>query len=272
MKPQAFDYIRAESAQEALDALAGLGSDGRILAGGQSLMAVLNMRLAQPAALIDISRAADLDYVREQDGCLAVGAAATQASVEWRAGLADAVPLLAQAFPFISHFQIRNRGTVCGSVAHADPSAELPLVLSALDGQVVLREKRRRRVLPAAEFFQGMLMTARGADELVEEVRFPLARSGTRYAFDEFSARHGDFALVAVAAMADARELTLAVGGVADRPTVRRWPHMPDKDLETAVNDFAWDLGAQDDPHVSAAFRRQLVRRLGVGVLRKVMA
>lgn len=271
MKPQAFDYIRAESAQDAIDALAQLGSDGRILAGGQSLMAVLNMRLTQPAALIDISRTPDLNYVREQDGCLAVGAAATQASVEWRAGLADAVPLLAQAFPYISHFQIRNRGTVCGSVAHADPSAELPLVLAALGGQVVLRGKRRR-VLPAGDFFQGMLMTARAPEELVEEVRFPLARPDTRYAFDEFSARHGDFALVAVAARADAREVTLAVGGVADRPVVRSWPRMPDKDMTAAVNDFAWDLGAQDDPHVSAAFRRQLVRRLGAGVLSKVMA
>src|SRR5690606_38192021 len=125
------DYLAANSAQEAVDLLAELGNDARILAGGQSLMAVLNMRLAQPSALIDISRTADLDYVRIEKGHMAVGAAATQASVEWRADLADEVPLLAQAIPYISHFQIRNRGTVCGSVAHADPSAELPLVLVA---------------------------------------------------------------------------------------------------------------------------------------------
>lgn len=272
MKPHAFDYIRAGAADEAVQALAQLGADGRILAGGQSLMAVLNMRLAQPAALIDISRARDLDYARAQDGYLAVGAAATQAGIEWRPGLAGEVPLLAQAFPFISHFQIRNRGTVCGSVAHADPSAELPLVLAALGGQVVLRGPRRRRVLPAQEFFQGMLMTARGPDELLEEVRFPLARPGARYAFDEFSARHGDFALVAVAAVADADGIAFAVGGVADRPTVRRWPRLSGRDLETALNDFAWELGAQDDAHVSAAFRRQLVRRLGARALAKVMA
>ena len=145
-------------------------------------------------------------------------------------------------------------------------------MLTALGGHVVLRGGRRRRTLPATEFFQGMLMTARGPEELVEEVRFPLARPDTRYAFDEFSVRHGDFALVAVAALADPRGITLAVGGVADRPMARRWPRMTDKQLEAAVNDFAWDLGAQDDPHVSAAFRRQLVRRLGAGVLRKVMA
>jgi 2-furoyl-CoA dehydrogenase FAD binding subunit len=271
MKPQAFDYMRADQAQDAVDALAQLGGDARILAGGQSLMAVLNMRLAQPVVLVDISRAADLDYVKLQDGCLVVGAAATQASVEWRPGLADEVPLLAQAFPHISHFQVRNRGTVCGSVAHADPSAELPLVLAALGGQVVLRHRRKRRIVPAAEFFQGMLMTARAPEELLEEVRYPLAAQGTRYAFEEFSARHGDFAMVAVAAVGDGQGLTLAVGGVADRPVVRRWPRMAGADLASAVNDLAWQLDAQDDAHASAAFRRHLVRRLGLRALEKVM-
>lgn len=271
MKPQAFDYIRADSAQDAVDALAELGSDGRILAGGQSLMAVLNMRLAQPAALIDISRAADLDYVKAENGWLTVGAAATQAKVEWRADLHHEVPMLAQAIPFISHFQIRNRGTVCGSVAHADPSAELPLVLAALGGEVLLRTRRKQRVLPAEEFFQGMLMTARAADEIVEAVRYPMARPDTRYAFDEFSSRHGDFAIVSVAAVADDKQLTLAVGGVADRPTVRRWPRLQASDLEAALNDFAWQLDAQDDAHASAIFRRHLVRTLGARALQRVV-
>ncbi|WP_233235010.1 xanthine dehydrogenase family protein subunit M [Bordetella sp. LUAb4] len=271
MKPQAFDYILAESAQDALDALAETGADGRILAGGQSLMAVLNMRLAQPAALIDISRAADLDYVRVEQGWMTIGAATTQAKVEWRKDLAAEVPMLARAIPFISHFQIRNRGTVCGSVAHADPSAELPLVLVALGGEVMLRTRRKRRTLPAEEFFQGMLMTARAPDELVEAVRYPLAKRGARYAFDEFSSRHGDFAIAAVAAVADEREITLAVGGVADRPTLRRWPRMPAADLIAAVNDFAWQLDAQDDAHATAVFRRHLVRTLGMRALQKVM-
>lgn len=268
MKPPAFDYLRADSADEAVQQLKARGAEARILAGGQSLMAVLNMRLAQPSVLIDISRTADLDYVRVQDGALAVGAAATQGSVEWRATLALEVPLLAQAFPFISHFQIRNRGTVCGSVAHADPSAEIPLVLTALGGQVVLRNARKRRVLPAAEFFQGMLMTARAPDELVEEVRFPLARAEQRTAFTEFSMRHGDFAIVSAAAVADAGGLRLAIGGVADRPTAVHWPAaLRGADLQAALNDFAWDLQAQDDAHASAAFRRHLVRQLGAQVI-----
>ena len=122
----AFDYIRIDSAEEAAALLAELGDDTRILAGGQSLVTVLNMRLAQPACLLDISRCQSLDYVRVERGALVIGAAATQARVQWRDGLATDVPLLAQAFPNISHFQVRNRGTVCGSVAHADPSAELP--------------------------------------------------------------------------------------------------------------------------------------------------
>ena len=167
MKPCRFDYLRAETASEAVECLAQFGEDARVLAGGQSLMPILNMRLAQPGLLLDISRTRDLDYVRVHDARLCIGAAATQASVEWRAGLAAEVPLLHAAFPSISHFQIRNRGTVCGSVAHADPSAELPLVLLALGGEVVLRSARSRRVVPARDFFRGMLQTARAADELV---------------------------------------------------------------------------------------------------------
>ena len=271
MKPAAFDYVRAETADEAVQQLRALGADARILAGGQSLMAVLNMRLAQPSALIDISCTAELDHVRVERGMLTVGAAATQSSVEWRATLADEVPLLAQAFPLISHFQIRNRGTVCGSVAHADPSAEIPLVLLALGGEVVLRNASKRRTLAAIDFFQGMLMTARAPDELLEAVRFPIATAGQRSAFIEFSARHGDFAIVSAAAVADARGLRLAVGGVADRPRLAQWPAgLRGADLEGALNDFAWELEAQDDAHASATFRRHLVRRLGAQVLARV--
>jgi 2-furoyl-CoA dehydrogenase FAD binding subunit len=263
MKPQAFDYARPDSAGEAIALLADAGEDARILAGGQSLMAVLNLRLAQPSVLIDISRLADLNYVRNDGRQLAIGAAATQGSVEWRAGLAGEVPLLAQAFPHISHFQIRNRGTVCGSVAHADPSAELPLVLLALGGEVVLHSSRGRRTVGAADFFQGMLMTARAPDELVEEVRYPLAQGGLRYAFEEFSGRHGDFAVCAVAAVVGADSIRLAVGGVSDRPRLKTWPRLQGADLDGAINDFAWELGARDDHHASARFRRQLVRHLG---------
>lgn len=272
MKPQAFDYVRPESADEVVALLASSGPDARILAGGQSLMAVLNMRLAQPSVLIDVSQVPDLNYVRIKDGYLAIGAAATQASVEWRETLAQEVPLLKLAFPFISHFQVRNRGTVCGSVAHADPSAELPLCLATLGGQVVLRNKKGRRVLAAEEFFQGMLMTARQPDELIEEVRYPLAAAKHGYAFNEFSSRHGDFAIVSVAAVAGLNSVRFGVGGVADRPRVITLPRLQGAALDTAINDFAWELDASDDSHASAVFRRQLVRKLGRDVILKAMA
>lgn len=272
MKPAVFDYLRVDTGDEAVHQLQALGPDARILAGGQSLMAVLNMRLAQPSVLIDVSRTDDLNYVRADRGMLAVGASVTQGQVEWRGSLAREVPLLAQAFPYISHFQVRNRGTVCGSVAHADPSAEIPLVLIALGGEVVVRHAKRRRILAAEDFFQGMLMTARAPDELVEEVRFPLVQPGQRTAFAEFSARHGDFAIVSAAAVVDARGLRFAVGGVADRPRVVTWPaDLKRADLEVALNDFAWELEAQDDAHASAQFRRHLVRHLGAQVIAQAM-
>jgi 2-furoyl-CoA dehydrogenase FAD binding subunit len=263
MKPAPFDYIRADSAEETVGLLARHGEEAKILAGGQSLMAMLNIRLAQPAMLVDISRCRDLDYVRIDKGNLVVGAAATQATVENRASLAAEVPLLSLALPWVSHFQIRNRGTVCGSIAHADPSAELPLCLTALQGEVVLRSKSGRRVLKAEQFFQGMLMTAVKPGEIVEEVRFPLRGEKSGYAFEEMSMRHGDFAIVAVAALATGAEVELTVGGVADRPQRRQWTGLAGADLDAAINDFAWELEAQSDAHASAEYRRHLVRQLG---------
>lgn len=261
MKPAAFDYVRAESRREVLELLAEAGGEARILAGGQSLMAVLNMRLSQPRLLIDVSRVEELAYLREQRGHLAVGAAVRQAQLLRWPSLAQRLPLLAAALPYVGHYQTRNRGTVCGSIAHADPSAELPLCLATLGGEVVLASRRGERVVPAAEFFQGMLMTARAEHELVAEVRFPWAESDKRYRFTEIAMRHGDFALVALAAVIGQGRARLGVGGVADRPVVRELDLAGD--LADQLNTLAWELGAEDDQHASAAYRRQLVRELG---------
>jgi 2-furoyl-CoA dehydrogenase FAD binding subunit len=267
MKPAPFDYVRATSTEHALQSLGYGGEDARILAGGQSLMAVLNMRLAAPQLLVDISSTKDLDFVRRERDHLVVGAAVTQAKVEWRPSLKDEVPLLSLAFPNISHFQIRNRGTVCGSIAHADPSAELPLVIALLNGSIALRSQRGSRLIKAEDFFQGMLMTSRAPDEMIEAVHFPLRRAGERFGFAEFSARHGDYAMVACASVVTDKSIRLAVSGVADRPVVRSWPRLDRSDLKDAINDFSWELNASDDAEVSAAYRRHLVRELGLLVI-----
>lgn len=271
MKPAGFDYLCVETLDEALESLRLYGEQARILAGGQSLMPMLNIRLAQPSFLIDISRCSELDYIRVDGDQLVVGAAVTQAKLQHWPNLAQKVPLLHQAFPFISHFQIRNHGTVCGSIAHADPSAELPLCLTALNGSVVVRSATNRRVVAAETFFQGMLTTTLAPDELIQEVRFPMALPGARYAFDEVSMRHGDFALVAVAAVAAGEDVDLTVGGVADRPRTAKLGRLSGEQLELAINDFAWSLEAQSDTHATAHYRRHLVRQLGLRVIQGVV-
>lgn len=268
MKPAPFNYQCAADQSQALEALYQYGSDARVLAGGQSLMPMLAMRLAQPAWLIDISRTPDLDYVRCSDTHLCIGAAATQAAVHARADLAREVPLLAQALPWISHMQIRSRGTVCGSLAHADPSAELALTLVALGGEVVLTSKAGQRVLQANDFFQGMLQTALADGELLTEARFPLHRPGQRYAFAEFAQRRGDFAIAAVAMVIETTRITLAVGGVEDRPRALQWPLMPEQQLRDAITEFSESLEARDDPHASAQYRRHLAGELAYRALR----
>jgi len=273
MKPASFDYLRPEVPEEALAALGAWGGDAQVLAGGQSLMALLNFRLARPKLLIDISGLEALSGCRIGNGDLVVEASVTQAALAARPSLAQEAPLLALVLPWIGHYQTRNRGTVCGSVAHADPAAELPLALVVLDGDVVLRTRQRRRVLGADDFFRGMLSTARQDDELIEAVRFPLQTPGTGVAFREVSQRHGDFALVACAAVATASRLRFAVGGVAPRPMARDWPATLDGTaLDDALAAFAAELEAGDDLHASAQYRRILVRRLGANVIAEALA
>lgn len=263
MKPASFDYARCGEVREALSLLAEHGEEARVIAGGQSLMAMLNMRLVKPAILIDISGIADLAYVRESSGMIEIGAATTQAELEAWPHLGTNLPLVAAALPNIGHFQTRNRGTVCGSLCHADPSSELPLCLATLSGEAVLRSRRRTRVLPAEEFQTGLLSTAKAPDEMMIAARFPVARKGWGYAFREISRRHGDFAIVALAAAAGGDKVRLGIGGVADKPTVREWDKLDDKQLPDALNDFAWELGGGDDIHATARYRREMVRRLG---------
>jgi 2-furoyl-CoA dehydrogenase FAD binding subunit len=263
MKPRAFDYARPDTVEEAVDLLADYGDDARILAGGQSLLPMLNLRLLDVGVLIDISRIDALDSITDHGDAIEIGAAVTQNKLMAWPPLAQKLPLAAAALPFVGHFQTRNKGTVCGSIAHADPSSELPLALAVLGGEVVLRSKRGIRVLAASEFQQDMLTTARAPDELIAAVRFPVM-TGRGAAFREVARRHGDFAIVAVAAAVENDgAVRLGVGGMAGKPMVRRI----EGDAAAAVGEWADELEGYEDLHASAELRRDLLRNLAPVVI-----
>lgn len=269
MKPAPFDYLCAETLDEALEALAEHGDDAKVIAGGQSLMPMLNIRLVRPSVLIDISRLNELDYMRKNDKRLEIGGIVTQGHLAGKDTLDGMVPLLARALPHIGHFQTRNRGTVCGSLCHSDPSSEIPLCLATLGGSVTLKSKRRDRTVPAAEFQLDMLTTDCRADEIAVAAEFPTLDESAGYAFNEIARRHGDFAIVALAAVASGNTIRLGVGGVAPTPTVREWESLDPDDLDDALNEFAWELGGSDDIHATARYRREIVRRMGADVIRE---
>ncbi len=263
MKPAKFDYLRAASLAEVHDALAGEGSDASVIAGGQTLVPLLSMRMARPKLVLDIMHVRELDGIAVQDDAIRVGAAVRQATLLAWPELAKRQPLLAMVLPWVGHAQTRARGTVCGSAALADPSAEIPLVLTALQGEIDLSSARGQRRVAADEFFTGLMSTAREDDELIAAVRFPCARPGEGHAFREFARRHGDFAIVACAAIAGTASTRFAVGGVADRPAATDFGDLSGPALDDALQEFAMDMEARDDLHATAGQRRDLIRKLG---------
>jgi 2-furoyl-CoA dehydrogenase FAD binding subunit len=268
MKPHPFDYVRADTVEEVVEILAEHGDAARVLAGGQSLLAMLNLRLLEPEVLVDINRIADLSEIREVGGKVEVGAAVTQNRLMAWPALKEKLPLLTVALPFVGHFQTRNRGTVCGSIAHNDPSSEIPLSLAMLQGEVVLRSRRGTRVVPASDFQVGMLMTARQPDEMVTAVRFPV-QTTRRTAFREVARRHGDFAIIAAAAIAEGNRVRFGVGGMAGRPAVREFA--TGIDLGDVMNALAWELEGYEDQHASSRMRRDLLRRVGPAVIEEAL-
>jgi 2-furoyl-CoA dehydrogenase FAD binding subunit len=270
MKPRPFDYVRPDTVDEAVAILAEHGDDARVLAGGQTLLAMLNLRVVEPAVLVDITRIAELDVIREVDGKIEVGAAVTQNRLMAWPELAQKLPLLAAALPFVGHFQTRNKGTVCGSIAHADPASELPLSLAVLEGEVVLHSRRGARALAADQFQQGMLTTAREPDELITGVRFPIVGGGV--AFREVARRHGDFAVVGVAVVAEsASSIRVGVAGMAERPSVSRIKPDGASSIRDAIERLAWELEGYEDIHASARMRRDLLRRIGPVVVEEAI-
>jgi carbon-monoxide dehydrogenase medium subunit len=211
MKLPHVDYEAPKAVSEAVELLAEHLDEASVLAGGQSLIPLLALRLAHPAVLIDINGIAELSGVSATDGWVAIGAMTREYVAEESETLVDTVPLLAAALPLIGHEAIRSRGTIGGSLAHADPAAELPAVARALDAEFVVCGQSGERVVPAAEWFEGYLTTSRRPDELLVEVRFPTAGPGTGISFQEVARRHGDFAIVGLAA-----SLTLSEGAISD--------------------------------------------------------
>src|SRR6201986_923592 len=223
MKLPYVEYEAPTTVAEAVGLLAEHEDEASVLAGGQSLIPLMALRLARPAVLIDINGLTELALVKATDGQVTIGAMTREYVAEDSATVGDTVPLLAAALPLIGHEAIRSRGTIGGSLAHADPAAELPAVALALDAEFVVRSLSGDRVIPAAEGFEGYLATSRRPDELLVEVRFPAARPGTGVAFQEVARRHGDFAIVGLAVslvlsdgvMSDAR---LAFAGISEVP------------------------------------------------------
>lgn len=280
MKAPPFTYVRPATLDDVLAELAIGDGSSKILAGGQSLVPVLAMRLARPSALIDINGVAGLDHLVSSDGVLEIGATVRQRLVE-RDVDAAAVPLLKQALPWVGHRELRSRGTVCGSLAHADPAAELPAVACCLDAEVDLRGAGGQRSLRAREFFTGAMSTAMRHDEMLTAVRVPTARPGEGFGFSEMARRHGDFALAGVAVRVHATEgrpdvADLTAFGASDRPLTRDvvaalkqaveavGADAPENRLAEELADPMSDVGEQlvttsGDAHGSRGYRHRLV-------------
>jgi CO/xanthine dehydrogenase FAD-binding subunit len=272
VKSPPFEYARAASISEACELLRQYGDGAKLIAGGQSLVPMLAFRLLRPAWLIDINEIAALKFIAIDEDVVRMGACTRQCVIERDHALAAAVPLIREALSFVGHTQTRNRGTVGGSLAHADPSAELPLAAQILDAKLVLNSAAGTRTLPASEFFAGPMMTSVAADECLTEIHWPIwCEPKTGSAFLEVSRRHGDFAMVAAAAQVALEETgtctraAFGVGGAG--PTPVAFPalaqrlvgrRLEEATLDAVAHDAAAALEPDSDTHASAAYRRHL--------------
>ena len=288
MKPAPFEYFAPVELQEALDLLERYGDEAKILAGGQSLMPLMNLRLARPGLIIDINRLSSLDTITATpEGGLTIGALTRQRALERSKIVQEQNPILAAAMPLIGHFQIRNRGTIGGSLVHADPAAELPAVSLLLGAEFLLRSKSAVRVVPAAEFFLSYLTTAIRPAELLTEIRLPKWPSGEAWAVQEIARRKGDFALIGVALRAEldavetVQKAVIVMFGVDSKPlrmeraeAILKGRRISEAFLRELSGVVAEELQPDSDVHASAAYRKEvggvLVRRALESALAKV--
>lgn len=270
MKPMRFDYVRAESISHAVEALAGAGGDGKILAGGQSLMPMMNFRLVQPSIIVDINHIDGLDRIEPRAGAFHLGALVRHRMTAEHDLIARHCPVLRAAMAHVAHLTVRNRGTFCGSVCHADPAAEMPMMTLLLDGTIHTASVRGERHVSARDFFQGSLVTALAPDEMVTGIEIRLPAEGTGWGFQEFARRHGDYALAAVAVLMEledgkARNVRMAMMGVGETPL-----RLPDVEavvegrclgpavMAEAVEVARASISPSSDLNASGAYRRHL--------------
>ena len=283
MKPAKFDYHAPTSLDDAVALLQRYGGDAKILAGGQSLMPLLNFRLSRPAALVDLNRIASLAYIREENGQVRLGAMTRQRTIEFSPVVARRLPLLSEATKWVGHLPIRTRGTIGGSIAHADPSAEYPAVLTALEGEVVARGPKGERVVKAKDLFLTYLTTSLESDEVLSEIRLPVMPVGAGFALEEFARRHGDFAIVAIAAMvvrdaARCKQARLATAGAGPVPVRLRAAEeilerdgVTDAAIDAAARRAAELVSPDSDIHASADYRRHLTMVLTRRALKRAL-
>jgi len=285
VKPAKFDYVRAASVEEAVQALAAYGDDAKIIAGGQSLMPMINFRLVKPSVLVDINHIPDLEVIEDLGNRLRMGALVRHRMTATDETLGRRLPLMREAMQHVAHMTVRNRGTFCGSVCHADPSAEMPMIAQMFDGEVEIASPSGRRVMPIAKFLVGSMTNALAYDEMVCGITLAPQTPGAGWAFEEFSRRHGDFAMAAIAVNFSTddegaiRNPRVGVTGVAETPI--RLPGLealiegrqPDDALLEEVSDWLWaNLSPNSDIHASADYRRNLAGVLAGRVIRRAHA
>jgi CO/xanthine dehydrogenase FAD-binding subunit len=282
MKPAKFDYYDPRSLDEALALLDRHPDDAKVLAGGQSLMPLLNMRLARPNIVVDINRIKELNYVRPTDGGIAIGAIARQRVLQAEKLIAERVPILQEAAYYVAHPQIRSRGTICGSIAHADPAAELPALALALDAEMTLTSAKAARTVGAEAFFQSFFTTALEANEVLTEVRFPAPPKHSAWSVLEISRRHGDFAIAGIIAglaletnrqvIAHARLVYFGVGATPIRVTAAEEALIgqtaSEPAFEAAAQSAKQGIDPTSDIHATEEYRRALAATLTKRALR----
>jgi len=285
MKPAKFDYYDPKSLDEALTLLDTHQGDGKVLAGGQSLMPLLNMRLARPNIVVDINRIKELNYVRASDDGIAIGALARPRALQTEKLIAERVPILQEAAYYIAHPQIRSRGTICGSIAHADPAAELPALALALDAEMTLSSAKAARTVGAETFFQSFFTTALEANEILTEVRFPAPPKDSAWSVLEISRRHGDFAIAGIVAglalepnrqvIARARLVYFGVGATPIRVKAAEealiGQAVGEPAFEAAAHSAKQGIDPSNDIHASEEYRRAVAATLTKRALRAAL-